>query len=104
MAADQYRNLLGAKVSEPKEEPDHGVAIVFIDLGNTKIELLHPLGKDSPIQNFLNKNPTGGMHHVCYEVDDIFAASNKLLNQGARILGDGKPKVGIPNDAIKLEK
>lgn len=93
-AAAQYRDVLGAKVSAPQAEPDHGVTVVFIELDNTKIELLHPLGETSPIQGFLDKNPSGGMHHVCYEVDDILAARDKLQAGGARVLGDGEPKIG----------
>ena len=89
-----YRNALGATVSEPQAEPDHGVTVVFIELPNTKIELLEPLGEGSPIQAFLDKNPAGGMHHVCYEVDDINSARDRLVNEGARVLGDGKPKTG----------
>ncbi|MGI9465343.1 MAG: methylmalonyl-CoA epimerase [Aestuariivirgaceae bacterium] len=89
-----YRNTLGAEVSAPQPQPDHGVTVVFVELANTKIELLEPLGKDSPIQNFLDKNPAGGIHHLCYEVDDIYAARNHLLRQGARVLGDGEPKIG----------
>ncbi|PPR76916.1 MAG: hypothetical protein CFH06_01562 [Alphaproteobacteria bacterium MarineAlpha3_Bin5] len=94
IAAERYRNFLGAKVSGPKDEPEHGVTVVFVELENTKIELLHPLGEKSPIQEFLKKNPKGGMHHVCYEVDDIFVASKKLKDQGARILGNGEPIIG----------
>ncbi|MCR9254893.1 MAG: methylmalonyl-CoA epimerase [Alphaproteobacteria bacterium] len=93
-AADTYRGALGAKVSEPQAEPDHGVTVVFIELPNTKIELLEPLGENSPIAAFLEKNPSGGMHHVCYEVDDILAARDKLKAEGARVLGDGEPKIG----------
>jgi methylmalonyl-CoA/ethylmalonyl-CoA epimerase len=93
-ATAQYRDALGAKVSDPVDEPDHGVTVVFVELDNTKIELLHPLGADSPIQGFLDKNPSGGIHHVCYEVDDIDAAARQLQEQGARVLGDGKPKIG----------
>jgi methylmalonyl-CoA/ethylmalonyl-CoA epimerase len=93
-ATAQYRDALGAKVSDPVDEPDHGVTVVFVELDNTKIELLHPLGADSPIQGFLDKNPSGGIHHVCYEVDDIDAAARQLQAQGARVLGDGKPKIG----------
>jgi len=89
-----YRNALGASVSEPQAEPDHGVTVVFIELPNTKIELLEPLGEGSPIQAFLDKNPAGGMHHVCYEVDDINTARDRLVNEGARVLGDGQPKIG----------
>ena len=93
-AADQYRNALGAKVGEPQHEPDHGVTVIFIELPNTKIELLYPLGDNSPITSFLEKNPSGGMHHVCYEVDDIIVARDHLLTTGARALGGGEPKIG----------
>ena len=93
-AAGQYRNALGAKVGEPQHEPDHGVTVIFIELPNTKVELLYPLGDNSPITSFLEKNPSGGMHHVCYEVDDIIVARDHLLTTGARVLGDGKPKIG----------
>ena len=93
-AAAQYRNTLGARVGAPQAEPDHGVTVVFIELPNTKIELLEPLGADSPIGKFLEKNPDGGMHHVCYEVDDIIAARDHLKAKGARVLGDGDPKIG----------
>jgi methylmalonyl-CoA/ethylmalonyl-CoA epimerase len=93
-ATAQYRCALMAKVSDPVDEPDHGVTVVFVELDNTKIELLQPLGDDSPIAKFLEKNPQGGIHHVCYEVDDIHAASEHLQKQGARILGDGAPKIG----------
>lgn len=93
-AAKVYRDTLGAKVSDPMPEPDHGVTVVFVELPNVKIELLHPLGDNSPIAGFLTKNPAGGMHHVCYEVDDILAARDKLKATGARVLGDGEPKIG----------
>ena len=93
-ASALYRDTLGANVSAPKDEPDHGVTTVFIELPNTKIELLHPLGDNSPIQAFLDKNPTGGMHHVCYEVDDILVARDRMKADGARVLGDGEPKIG----------
>ncbi|MEL6584260.1 MAG: methylmalonyl-CoA epimerase [Pseudomonadota bacterium] len=93
-AAAQYRETLGAKVGAPQDEPDHGVTVVFIKLPNTKIELLYPLGEGSPIQGFLDKNPSGGIHHVCYEVDDILAARDKLQSSGARVLGSGEPKIG----------
>ena len=93
-AVRMYEETLGAKVSAPQNEPDHGVTVVFVELPNTKIELLYPLGSESPIQSFLDKNPSGGMHHVCYEVDDILAARDHLQSQGARILGDGSPKTG----------
>ncbi len=89
-----YRDLLGARVSAPQAEPDHGVTVVFVELANTKIELLEPLGAASPIRGFLEKNPAGGIHHVCYEVDDILAARDRLKKQGARVLGDGNPKTG----------
>ena len=93
-AAAVYRDTLGARVSEPEALPEHGVTVVFVDLGNTRIELMAPLGEGSPIAGFLEKNPTGGMHHVCYEVDDIIAARDKLKDQGVRVLGDGEPKTG----------
>jgi len=93
-ASNLYRSTLGADVSEPEDLPDHGVTTVFVNLPNTKIELLHPLGADSSIAKFLQKNPSGGMHHICYEVDDILAARDHLINEGARILGDGEPKIG----------
>ena len=89
-----YRNMLGAEVSDPMPEPDHGVTVIFVNLPNTKIELLHPLGEASPIAAFLERNPGGGMHHVCYEVDDIIAARDHLKAEGARVLGDGEPKIG----------
>ena len=93
-AAAQYRDTLGADVGAPQDEPDHGVTVVFITLPNTKIELLYPLGENSPIQGFLDKNPSGGIHHVCYEVDDILAARDQLKAAGARVLGTGEPKIG----------
>ena len=93
-AAAVYRDTLGAKVTEAVPQPDHGVTTVFVELPNTKIELLHPLGPNSPIKNFLDKNASGGIHHVCYEVDDIRAARNKLVQEGARVLGDGEPRIG----------
>ena len=93
-AADQYHTMLGAFVHAAQDEPDHGVRVVFIDLPNTKIELLTPLGDTSPIIGFLAKNPAGGIHHICYEVVDILAARDHLLASGARILGDGTPKAG----------
>jgi methylmalonyl-CoA/ethylmalonyl-CoA epimerase len=93
-AADQYRSALGAVVGPPQDEPDHGVTVIFIELPNTKIELLYPLGDDSPIKGFLEKNPSGGIHHVCYEVEDILAARDKLKESGARVLGTGEPKIG----------
>ena len=93
-AADTYRNALGAHVTAPQALPEHGVTVVFIELPNTKIELLEPLGENSTIAPFLAKNPSGGMHHVCYEVDDIIAARDQLKAAGARVLGDGEPKIG----------
>jgi methylmalonyl-CoA/ethylmalonyl-CoA epimerase len=89
-AADVYKRTLGAKVSAPQVVPEHGVTVVFIELSNTKIELLEPLGETSPIAAYLERNPQGGMHHICYEVDDIAAARDKLVAQGARVLGDIK--------------
>jgi methylmalonyl-CoA/ethylmalonyl-CoA epimerase len=89
-----YSATLGASVSEPQSLPDHGVTVVFVSLPNTKIELLEPLGGDSPIAKFLASNPAGGIHHMCYEVPDILVARDHLIAQGARILGDGKPKTG----------
>ncbi len=93
-ATATYRDVLGAQVSDAVPQPDHGVTTVFITLPNTKIELLGALGADSPIINFLARNPAGGIHHICYEVEDIEAASQSLIEQGARILGDGRPKIG----------
>jgi methylmalonyl-CoA/ethylmalonyl-CoA epimerase len=93
-ASAVYRDTLGARVTAPQALPEHGVTVVFIDVGNTKIELLEPLGDASPIAAFLEKNPSGGMHHVCYEVDDILAARDHLKGSGARVLGDGAPKTG----------
>ena len=89
-----YRDLLGAKVSQPLPQPEHGVTVVFVELPNTKIELLEPLGPNSPILKFLERAPDGGIHHVCYEVDDIRAARDTLKAQGARVLGDGEPRIG----------
>lgn len=93
-ASAQYRDTLGAKVNPPQDEPDHGVTVVFVELPNTKIEFLHPLGQGSPITGFLEKNPSGGIHHICYEVDDILAARDQLIASGARVLGTGEPKIG----------
>jgi len=93
-SAAVYRDLLGAKVSAPHKLPEHGVTVVFVDLANTKIELLEPLGKDSPVGAFLAKVPAGGLHHVCYEVDDIIAARDHLKAKGARVLGSGEPRLG----------
>jgi len=93
-ASNQYKGALGAKVGAPQDEPDHGVTVVFIELPNTKIELLYPLGENSPINGFLEKNPSGGIHHVCYEVDDIIGARDSLVASGLRVLGNGEPKIG----------
>jgi methylmalonyl-CoA/ethylmalonyl-CoA epimerase len=93
-ATATYRDTLGADVSAPVPVPEHGVTVVFVNLPNTKIELLYPLGENSPIAGFLAKNASGGIHHVCYEVDDILAARDHLVKQGARVLGDGTPKIG----------
>lgn len=93
-ASAVYRDTLGAIVTRPQALPEHGVTVVFIDTGNSKIELLEPLGENSSIAAFLEKNPAGGMHHICYEVDDIIAARDRLKASGARVLGDGNPKVG----------
>jgi len=93
-ASQQYRGALGAKVGAPQDVPEHGVRVVFIELPNTKIELLTPLGKNSPIAGFLQKSPSGGIHHLCYEVEDILAARDRLKAEGARVLGDGAPKIG----------
>ncbi len=89
-----YRDTLGARVSDIQELPEHGVSVVFVELPNTKVELLEPLGDNSPIAAFLEKNPAGGMHHICYEVEDIIAARDQLKASGARVLGDGTPKIG----------
>ncbi len=93
-AAGQYRDVLGASVSAPLDQPAHGVTVVFVELPNAKIELLHPLGEDSPIAAFLARNPSGGMHHICYEVADIIAARDQMKAEGARVLGDGEPRTG----------
>lgn len=93
-AAAKYRDQLGAEVGPPQALPEHGVTVVFIDTGNSKIELIEPLGADSPIAAFLEKNIAGGMHHICFEVPDIAAAIARLEAGGARVLGDGKPRIG----------
>ena len=93
-ASRLYRDTLGAKVSDPVPQPDHGVTVVFVELPNTKVELVEPLGDKSPMAGFLEKNPSGGIHHVCYEVEDILAARDKLKAAGARVLGDGQPRIG----------
>ena len=99
-ATARYRDTLGAKVSEPLALAEHGVTVVFVEFGNTKVELLEPLGAASPIAGFLAKNPDGGMHHVCYEVDNILAARDRLVAAGARILGDGNPKIGAHGNPV----
>lgn len=93
-ASTLYRDIMGATISDPRALPDHGVTIVFVELGNTRVELLEPLGQDSPIAAFLARNPDGGIHHICYEVADILAARDRLRARGVRILGDGEPKTG----------
>ncbi len=95
-----YRDTLGATVSKATDMPEHGVTTVFVELPNTKIELLQPLGDDSPVAPFLARNPAGGMHHVCYEVDDILAARDHLVGQGARVLGDGEPRIGAHDKPV----
>ena len=99
-AAAVYRCLLGAEVSAAQPQPKHGVTVIFVNLPNTKIELLHPLGDDSPIAAFLARNPSGGIHHVCYEVADILAARDHLKAEGARVLGDGEPKIGAHDKPV----
>ena len=93
-ATASYRDTLGARVSTPQPLPEHGVTVVFVELDNTKVELLEPLGENSPIAAFLEKSPSGGMHHICYEVADIIAARDHLITSGARVLGNGEPKTG----------
>ncbi len=99
-ATKTYRDVLGADVSAPQTLPAHGVTVVFVQLDNTKVELLHPFGENSPIQGFLDKNPSGGIHHVCYEVKDIIAARDKLKASGARVLGNGEPKNGAHDKPV----
>ncbi len=99
-ASKTYRETLGAKVSAPVDMPAHGVTTVFVELPNTKIELLHPFGANSPVAKFLADHPSGGMHHVCFEVDDILAARDKLKVEGARVLGDGQPKIGAHDKPV----
>jgi methylmalonyl-CoA/ethylmalonyl-CoA epimerase len=99
-AAQVYAGTLGAKVSAPVDQPAHGVTVIFVELPNTKIELLHPLGANSPISGILERNSSGGIHHVCFEVDDILAARDKLVAEGARILGDGQPKIGAHDKPV----
>lgn len=100
VASARYRDMLGANVGEPQALPEHGVTVVFIDTGNSKVELLEALGEGSPIASFLEKNPAGGMHHICYEVPDIVSAIAKLVESGARILGDGKPRIGAHGNPV----
>jgi methylmalonyl-CoA/ethylmalonyl-CoA epimerase len=99
-ASAVYRQALGARVSAPQALPAHGVTVVFVELPNAKIELLQPLGEESPLRNFLERNPSGGMHHVCYEVDDIIAARDRLRGEGARVLGDGEPRLGAHDKPV----
>jgi methylmalonyl-CoA/ethylmalonyl-CoA epimerase len=99
-ASATYGTILGAKVSAPVPQPAHGVTVVFVELPNAKVELLHPLGDASPIKGFLERNPSGGIHHVCYEVDDIYAARDRLKAGGARVLGDGEPKIGAHDKPV----
>ena len=93
-AAEKYENTLGAQVGKPIDQPEHGVTVIFVELPNTKIELIFPFGDNSPIENFLDKNPAGGIHHVCFEVEDIYYAAEKLELEGSRILGNKEPKIG----------
>ena len=99
-ASNAWKKALGAKISSPQILPEHGVKVVFIEAPNTKVELLEPLDQNSPISKFLLKNPSGGMHHICYEVEDILAASKKLVLSGAKILGDGTPKIGAHGNPV----
>ncbi len=99
-AAETYKNTLGAKVSGKQDLPEHGVTVVFVELPNSKIELLHPLGQNSPIASFLEKQPSGGIHHICYEVDNILQARDQLVATGARVLGEGEPKIGAHGNPV----
>ena len=99
-AAALYRDTLGAKVSDPIDLPEHGVTTVFVELANSKIELIHPLGEDSTIENYLKRSPDGGMHHICFEVTDIIAARDQLKREGARVLGDGEPRIGAHGKSV----
>jgi methylmalonyl-CoA/ethylmalonyl-CoA epimerase len=99
-AAAVYRRALGARVSQPQALPAHGVTVVFVELPNAKIELLQPLGADSPVRGFLDRNPSGGIHHLCCEVDDILAARDRLRAEGARVLGDGEPRLGAHDKPV----
>ncbi len=99
-AAALYRDTLGAKVSDPIDLPEHGVTTVFVELANSKIELIHPLGQESTIENYLKRSPDGGMHHICFEVIDIIAARDQLKREGARVLGDGEPRIGAHGKSV----
>ena len=99
-ASELYRQVLGARVSEPQALPEHGVTVIFVELPNTRIELLQPLGDASPVSGFLERNPAGGVHHICYEVDDIIAARVRLTSEGARVLGDGEPRLGAHDKPV----
>jgi methylmalonyl-CoA/ethylmalonyl-CoA epimerase len=99
-ASAVYRDALGARVSAPQALPAHGVTVVFVELPNTKIELLQPLGDQSPVRSFLDRNPGGGMHHLCYEVEDILTARDRLRAAGARVLGDGEPRLGAHDKPV----
>ncbi len=99
-AAALYRDTLGAKVSDPIDLPEHGVTTIFVELANSKIELIHPLGEDSTIENYLKRSPDGGMHHICFEVTDIIAARDQLKREGARVLGDGEPRIGAHGKSV----
>ena len=99
-AAALYRDTLGAKVSDPIDLPEHGVTTVFVELANSKIELIHPLGQESTIKNYLKRSPDGGMHHICFEVTDIIAARDQLKREGARVLGDGEPRIGAHGKSV----
>jgi len=99
-AASLYRETLGAQVSDAVPQPAHGVTTIFVELPNTKVELLEPLGEGSPITSFLERNPAGGIHHICYEVEDIAEARDRLKNKGLRVLGDGEPKIGAHGKPI----
>jgi len=99
-ASGIYQRVFGASVSQPRALPAHGVTVVFVELPNSRIELLEPLGADSPVRGFLERNPAGGMHHLCYEVDDIIAARDRLAAEGARVLGDGEPRLGAHDKPV----
>ena len=100
LAVKLYRDTLGARVSSPQSLPEHGVTVVFVELGESKVELLAPLGESSPIASFLEKNPNGGMHHICYNVANILEAKDMLVSQGLRVLGDGEPKIGAHGNPV----